>query len=393
MTTADQKTTAEEPLHPSQTAAIAHIRNQALMMKQAAYSDMVYCLRMGNVLPSKLDSALEAIDQHARIAIHFHPDRPAQAPKTNVTSGDDAITGGERPQVYTVAHSLLDDGLFRSQFETGISNGSVSAWPGGMRDDWERRLFAGAYHTADQGWQPALRPKYGALDLMRHPDGPAPRFGSCYFVLRPAVSARSTFTFGGSQDDPKCRGTVDVFEHVLDQLLAEAFTRDFALGVHGIRPAGVVDRILGLNKPLEEVRTEVGVQSRNLDHIIEAQVHGQVRLNRDIELLVADPSFRGTGTGKVLQEMSDKYGFVRRWHPGCRMAAPDVPLDFRGPTMPSLAERIAEQGILDASIVGKAVQDLTRDPEVWNDRGTFAEVLQELKLLWHVLVRYGDPVL
>ncbi|NMM52744.1 DUF3626 domain-containing protein [Paenibacillus aquistagni] len=27
------------------------------------------------------------------------------------------------------------------------------------------------------------RPNYGALDLKLHLDGPAPRFGSCYFLL------------------------------------------------------------------------------------------------------------------------------------------------------------------------------------------------------------------
>ncbi|MDC2943638.1 DUF3626 domain-containing protein, partial [Bacillus thuringiensis] len=27
----------------------------------------------------------------------------------------------------------------------------------------------------------------------------------------------------------------------------------------------------------------------------------------------------------------------------------------------------------------------------WSNRGTYEEVLQELKLLWHVLVRFGEP--
>jgi hypothetical protein len=36
---------------------------------------------------------------------------------------------------------------------------------------------------------------------MHYPDGPAPRFGSCFFLLRPNVAKRSTFTFGGSHED------------------------------------------------------------------------------------------------------------------------------------------------------------------------------------------------
>lgn len=35
--------------------------------------------------------------------------------------------------------------------------------------------------------------------------------------------------------------------------------------------------------------------------------------------------------------------------------------------------------------------DLRRDPAAWASRGTYADVVQELKLLWHVLVHHGRP--
>lgn len=60
--------------------------------------------------------------------------------------------------------------------------------------------------------------------------------------------------------------------------------------------------------------------------------------------------------------------------------------------MPSLAARIAHHGYIDASMIGSAAKHLRQDPAAWRDRGTHAEVLQELKLLWHVLVRYGKPL-
>lgn len=41
------------------------------------------------------------------------------------------------------------------------------------------------------------------------------------------------------------------------------------------------------------------------------------------------------------------------------------------------------------SRVGDAVRNLKENPEQWEDRGEFKEVLQELKLLWHVLVTFG----
>jgi hypothetical protein len=97
-----------------------------------------------------------------------------------------------------VAEALLADGVYRNQFETGLSSGSVSAFAGGARDTWESSLFGGAYHT--EGVGSSERPKYGALELVRHPDGPIPRFGSCYLVLRQSVSTRTSFTFMGSED-------------------------------------------------------------------------------------------------------------------------------------------------------------------------------------------------
>ena len=121
----------------------------------------------------------------------------------------------------TVAEDLLKDGLYRNQFETGLSSGSVSAFPGGERDTWERTLFGGAYHA--EGVMASERPKYGALELVRYPDGPIPRFGSCYFVLRPGVSMRTSFTFMGSEHPRAMErlGTIDRLHSMMAALLAE----------------------------------------------------------------------------------------------------------------------------------------------------------------------------
>jgi hypothetical protein len=169
----------------------------------------------------------------------------------------------------------------------------------------------------------------------------------------------------------------------------ECFTRDFALGVSDIRPAQLLECILNLKSPLQD---HSGRPSRNLDHFVEAQVHGEVRLGRDVEVLVADPSFRDSDIGRDLEAMSAKYKFPLRWHHGFQMRVADVPLNFRGPTMPSLAARVVRDGMVDAEAIGRGVKELSKDPEDWRDRGTYTEVLQELKLLWHVLVRFGEQL-
>jgi hypothetical protein len=129
---------------------------------------------------------------------------------------------------------------------------------------------------------------------------------------------------------------------------------------------------------------------RVLDTQIEAQVHGTIDLRRDVELLVADPAFTETATGKVLAELATQYEFPLHWHGGFRLAVRDVPDNFRGPQMPSLAARIAaKDGMLDAAVIGLAEGSLYRRPEEWRDWGNQADTLEHLKQLWHVLVHYG----
>lgn len=71
---------------------------------------------------------------------------------------------------------------------------------------------------------------------MHYPDGPAPRFGSCYFLLRPDVAKRSTFTFGGSHEKGALdrTGTLDAMGPVVAPLLAQLERGDGAFAVHGL---------------------------------------------------------------------------------------------------------------------------------------------------------------
>jgi len=321
---------------------------------------------------------------HARVVVHFHPDR-FSLKRT------------------TAAEALLKEGVYRNQFETGLSSGSVSAFPGGARDAWEKSLFGGAYHA--EGVTGSERPKYGALELVRYPDGPIPRFGSCYFVLRPAVSMRASFTFMGSEDPRASErlGTIGRMHSVMAALLAEIEEGGMAtppwppfraptLGV----PSLTVVRLMDVLNELPRQRTDPadGEAGRVLDTQIEAQVHGPIDLDRDVELLVADPAFVATATGTVLRELALRYEIPLRWHCGFRLPVREVPDDFRGPAMPRLAQRIAgNDGTLDVAVIGSAEASLHEQPDSWRDWGTHADALQHLKQLWHVLVHYGLPAL
>lgn len=363
--------TQETPssLSSAQRAALEHV--SAYAKSRAAEARVVQdeVRRMCDVSEEDLRDALSKVRCDARVVVHFHPDRP--------------ISGGE-----TVAAALLRDDCYRSQFETRISNGGLTAHAGGQRDSIESQLFAGAYHVP--GTLAGERPKYGSLDLLGHAEGASPRFGSCYLVLKSHVSRRCTFSYLDSHEQPAERGTLAEFDDILAALLRESFLRDFALGERDFDPPALIRRLrTWLPMPVGSPATPF--VHRNLNHYIEAQIHGDVLVSRDVAALVADPSFESTEVGVALAALCERRCIPLFWHCGFRLAATEVPADFRGPTMPSLARRVAKGGYIDAFLIGEAVRDLFANPTGWLDRGTYSQALQELKLLWHVLVKHGRP--
>jgi hypothetical protein len=370
-------------LSAAQGAALSFAESTARRRGVAARDRLSVILQTAGCEPQALEAALASVRSHARVVLHFHPDR----------YGSKSVT---------VAESLLAEGRYRSQFETGLSAGSRTAFAGGSRDQWERELFGGSYHQ--EGVSAEERPKYGSLELIRHPDGPAPRFGSCYFVLRPMVSGRCTFTFGGSEQALAVErlGTIDAMDSVFAPLLEEIAGGGFTpvrwppfsaptLGVSGLTVTGLLTR-LTLELPAERPDPEVGPPGRVLDSGVEAHVHGPIDLARDIECLVMDPAFEGTKTGEALAEIGRNYDIPARWHCGFQMRVEDIPDDFRGPQMKPLARLISPSGMLDAPMIGAAEAILHARPEVWRDWGSRDETLQHLKQLWHVLVHCGEPV-
>ena len=193
-----------------------------------------------------------------------------------------------------------------------------------------------------------------------------------------------------SHRDPIEKGTLNVFEPVFAALMTECFERRFALGHHDITPNELVSHLRNrLREPLDI--TTNAQAGRNLNHYIESQVHGDVSLMRDAGALVADACFRETSLEQSFEKLCEKYSVDLYWHCGFRLAVAQVPDDFRGPAMPSLAQQIASEDYIDALAIGRAAKSLKSDPSKWSSRGSYESVLQELKCLWHVLVQFGEP--
>ena len=289
----------------------------------------------------------------APVTVNFHPDR--------------LVAGGR-----SVVECLVAQGRYRSQFETGISNGKVMPLPGQDREVWERRMFGGAYPPG----MVAGRPVYGALNLAGHPDGASPRFGSCALWLAPAVSARATFSLGDSVTQPSVVGTADAFGAVWAALLEQVARTGSALGVAAGSPREWV-AALGAPRP---------GPGRVLDDYVEAQVHGGLAPAVDVTAVVADPSLRGTRCGELLAALAPEL----RWHQGFVLGPDEFPAELRGPVAPRLAVAVARRfGVdrIDAAVLGRAA----RCPSDWAAFGPPVEVLQQIKYLWHVLVLLGRP--
>ncbi len=355
-------------LTESQVNAVNHVRLCAVKYHQAALENATHLLDQADMPIARYVNALAVIQAKTPIDVSFHPDR--------------LCAGGEN-----VAASLLNSGTYSNQFETGISNGGLSAFKGGNRDEWERRLFGGAYQGAEVAAK--ARPKYGALNLMNYWDGACPRFGSCHFRLKAAIASRCTYAYGDSSTNPDNVVVLDQFDAVLVALMKDVVSSQATLRASGLDLSAFLDRLIGEDF-LFQTSGSLSAPGRSLDECIEVHIHGALNLAEDVEWLAADASFYGTECGEQLVQLSERYRFAIFWKPHLELATSLVPDDFRGSVMVPLAQRIAPDGVLNAAKIGDAVVALSESPEAWAEWGSTAQTLQYLKQIWHVLVAFGQ---
>ena len=332
------------------------------------------------------------------MTVSFHPDRATR-------TGEPLLA------------ALARDGRLRSQFATGTSNGGLTAHPGRDRWRWESRLFGAAYDDAS----PEERPVYGALQVrppqvgalqvgalqVRPPQvgtaggglpevpaatgcvggcrGASPRFGSAFLRLRPGVLERTTCCYPDSHLDPVDVGTAATAGRLLvlaglcgPEVGVDALGRPLGRTTGEPGPPPGVTRPSGATRPSGVTRPSGAMEppelSDPLDRYVEAQVHGPVLLTDDVEALVLDPAFRGTGVERLARELPCPL----EWHPGWELDLAVLRSEgpaYRGAEVVAAGEALAVAGILDARAVGAGV-DSGVDP-------------QTLKRLWHCVARFG----
>jgi len=332
-------------------SAVAHVSRVARLARPAAQRR----LAEAGIEPDWISSAADRVRSNARLTLNFHPDRVDR-------------------QGRTVAQGLLEDGRYRPQSDTGVSNGGRSAVPGGLRTRWETSLFAGVY---DDSLAP--RPVYGALDLTCDVHGGSPRFGSSFVVLTPECFDRATFCVGDSHVGPTDIGTIDEFKSIIAGLVELCAAGD------GFGHDLTVERLIEvIDTGTDQLRA-----SRDLDHYVEAQVHGRLDLTEDVVAVVLDPSFDGTSVEDDLRRAANQFGFSLEWHEGSQMSAAEIRDDFRGADIADLARRIAQDdGLIDAATIGRALEPFPfATPEPAGDPES--SHLQQYKKLWHCCLALG----
>jgi hypothetical protein len=274
-----------------------------------------------------------ALDDVARRALRQVAARAVGPPLAAGVAVTVQFHPGRRAGGSTVLAGLARSGRYLSQFVTGVSNGGLTAYPGGARWGWESRLFGGAYDAAP----PAARPVYGAVTTPARVVGAAPRFGCSYLRLAPETLARTTFCYPDSVFEPDEVGTAQCMS-----LLAQAAADDLDL----------------------------------LDRYVEAHVHGGVRLDRDVAALVLDGCYRDTAVGRLAATLPCPV----EWHPGFRLGVEQLRChaDYRGAEIVELGAAIAVDGAVDPAVLDAAAATGRYDP-------------QQLKRVWHLLARFGAP--
>lgn len=230
-----------------------------------------------------------------------------------------------------VIESMVRDGRYGSQFETGTSNGGLTAYTDGERWRWESRLFGGKHDSRSSD----SRPLCGAWNRNADVYGGSPRFGSAYFRLRAHVLERATFCFPDSVFEPAEVVSAEALQRV--SALADAAEHDY------------------------------------LDDYVEAHIHSSLRFNEDVEAVVLDPCHRAG----AVAEAAGRLGCSVEFHPGFALRTIDLDSAFRGSEPVVLARQLGET--ITPAEVGCAARSGEHDPQV-------------VKRVWHLLARFGRHI-
>lgn len=176
--------------------------------------------------------------------------------------------------------ALFDkDTNYRNLFETNTSSGSMDKV---ARRGWESGMFGKIYDNSE----PSERCKYGVLNIEKGCYvNSASRYGNSYFIMKPSVKYRSTFTYGDSSV------YLETYSYQYPESFLSALPTDFVMSL----------------------TNSENVSPSHGRGYIETQIHGDVRFDRDIFALVADDCYRDKPMEELLVKFCDKNNILLQW--------------------------------------------------------------------------------
>ena len=93
-------------LSPQQRKALAYIKETTRPRNLEVQKTIKTILEETGLQETDYEEAIQSIQKYARVVLHFHPDRLSKAG-------------------IKVAEGFFQEGVYKNQFETGLSNGST----------------------------------------------------------------------------------------------------------------------------------------------------------------------------------------------------------------------------------------------------------------------------
>lgn len=240
-------------LEGCQRHAIRHVRDLATKNHIENLPKLVEKAKESNIEWGDIGQALIWLRDLAPVISHVNLDRKIESKGT------------------ILGRCLMEDELFKNLFDVGTGGGCTSFGP---RAGWETAIFGGSYDDTSFDDKPSKRPKYGVLDVCNDPRGvPAAwQYGDSYFILK-NVRLRSTFASCDTCCVPDCA--------VLDQ----------QAGVLNEYEIDELQEVVRVATAPEGSRNRIG-NGQIISDYKEAQFHGLVRLDRDVQALVVNERHR-----------------------------------------------------------------------------------------------------
>ena len=153
---------------------------------------------------------------------------------------------------------LCNDTHFRNLFEVHATGGSSNH---SIRTEWENNMFRSMYKEVE----PFDKVKYGTINIFSSNYGvrSAQGYGTSYLILKDHNQERITYVHGDSSHKEMHIGSYKGFYHIIYYL------RDNTL-------KALLEKIINNVEPTNPISFPY----------IEAQIHGELQLNRDIEKVV-----------------------------------------------------------------------------------------------------------